>query len=266
MFFFLSKFLPLFVYPAGLAVICLVIALALRKRRKWHVTLVVTALVVLYLGGNRLVGMALVRSLEWRIPPLPQSTQNPFDAIVVLGGGTQQGLPPRPTHEIGEAGDRLLYAASLYSAGRAPTVIVSGGRSPLSTPGPASESEVMADLLARLGVPREAITIEGTSRNTYENSVETSKLLRERQLDRVLLVTSAMHMPRALGVFTRQGIHATPAPTDYLVTQPDWIYFTRPTLAVALMDLVPKAEYMALTEKALKEYLGIIVYRMRGWI
>jgi uncharacterized SAM-binding protein YcdF (DUF218 family) len=265
-FYFLSKFLPNFIYPAGLSGICLIVALLLRRRRRAQTAVIALALIVLWLGGNRLVSMALVRSLEWRYPSLDSETLPKADAIIVLGGGTQQQLPPRPFQEVGEAGDRMIYAAHLYREGVAPMVIVSGARGPLSNPGEIPESEAMAQLLVFFGVPREAIILESVSKNTYENAVETAVLLREHNLTDLVLVTSAMHMPRSVAIFLKQELDPIPAPTDFLVTESDWDYYTQPRIEVQVLNLLPQADHLDVTSRALKEVLGMVVYRLRGWL
>ncbi len=167
MFYALSKILPLLIYPTGLAWSPGRGALAAQAKAcpradDWRASGHRS-------GGNRLVSMALVRALEWRHPALSETTLPSADAIVVLGGGTRQWLAPRPWHEVGEAGDRVLYAARLYRAGVAPVVVVSGGQGTLDNPGTVSEANAMQDMLVDLGVPDEAIVVEGVSRNTYEN-------------------------------------------------------------------------------------------------
>ncbi|MBN1248747.1 MAG: YdcF family protein, partial [Anaerolineae bacterium] len=241
LFYFLSKFLPNFVYPAGLTSLLLIVALLLRKRQRARTIVIALALGTLWLGGNRLTSMILVRSLEWRYPSLSHDPLPRADAIVVLGGGTQEQLPPRPFQEVGEAGDRMIYAAYLFREGVAPTIVVSGARGPLSNPGGVPESEVMAQLLVFFGVPREAIILESTSMNTYENAIETLTLLEQRGLTDIVLVTSAMHMPRSVAIFKKLELALTPAPTDYLLTQSDWDYYTQPNLGIQLMGLLPQA-------------------------
>ena len=266
MFYALSKIAPLLVYPTGVACCLLILALILHGRAKWSMGLTGAALLVIALAGNRLVAMQLVRMLEWQYPSLTNTAQNQADAIVVLGGGTRQQLAPRPWHEVGEAGDRILYAARLYHAGVAPTILVSGAAGSLSNPGLMPESQAMSDMLVFLGVPRDAIIEESRSRNTYENAVESTRLLEARGMDRIVLVTSAMHMPRAYAVFRTYDLSIIAAPTDYLVTYSDWAYYRQPNLGLQLMNLLPKAEYMEMIEKALKEMIGIAVYRLRGWL
>jgi uncharacterized SAM-binding protein YcdF (DUF218 family) len=261
-----SKLLPPLIYPTGLACVLLTLALLSRHRARISASLTLAALLVVGLGANRLVSMTLLRALEWRSAPLSDAALPTAEAIVVLGGGMRQQLEPRPWHEVGEAGDRVLYAARLYQAGVAPVVIVSGGQGSLENPGLVPEASAMTDMLVALGIPRQAIIVESVSRNTYENALESARLLSAHGWTRVVLVTSAMHMPRACAVFARQGLSVIPAPTDYLLTYSDWEFYTRPDPVTMLMNLLPKAEYMEITEKAVKEIVGIAVYRLRGWL
>lgn len=264
MFLFLSKLLPLFVYPLGLACLLLLITLGLAWRRsRWTPLPVALALTALLLAGNAWVSQSLVGSLEWQYRT-PATALPTAEAIVVLGGATRSAVTPRPTVEVNEAGDRVIYAAQLYHAGKAPLIIASGGRIPwLGVVSP--ESADMVTLLALLGVPRDAIVQDPHSLNTYQNAVNVRAILDQRGLNRVLLVTSAMHMPRSLLVFKKQGIEAVPAPTDFLVTE-----FDRPqrdtNTQAALLNALPDANHLAKTTKALKEYIGMLVYRLRGWL
>ena len=265
MFYFLSKFLPLLVYPLGLTCVLLIGVLAIRDQTVWMRRLAALALLVLGLGSNRLVSMALQRSLERRHPPLDGPVE--ADAIVVLGGGTREGAPPRPSAEVGEAGDRVIYAARLYEAGAAPRVIVTGGEAPYANPGEGSGDEVMGGFVRWLGVDDDALIVETESRNTYENAARTREILRDRGISRILLVTSATHMPRAYRIFRRfDELTVIPAPTDFQVTDSDWRYYTQLDLGVQLMNLLPQADAVLATSMTLKEYLGIAVYRLRGWL
>ncbi len=261
MFVFLSKLLPLFVYPLGLSCVLLILALVVRRRRqRW---LVVAVLVLLWLGGNRWVSSLLVRSLEWRY--LPSTPLPAAQAIVLLGGGTRPQALPRPLAEVNEAGDRLFYAAWLYREGKAPLVLITGGG--IEWRGPRlPETEAMRDLLVFLGVPAEAILLEPKARNTYENALYTRHILASQGIDRILLVTSALHMPRSVRLFERQGFTVIPAPADFLVSQADWASLTYPDPRQQLIQLFPDAEALYYTTLALKEYIGMLIYGLRGWL
>jgi uncharacterized SAM-binding protein YcdF (DUF218 family) len=268
MLFYLSKLLPLFVYPLGMACVLLATALVVRRHLQWQTRLIAVTLALLWLGGNRIVAMTLARSLEWRYAPAPDaaSAAPHADAIIVLGGATRTPGYPRPTAEVNEAGDRLLYAAWLYHQGAAPTIVLSGGAAAWSGPQGSSEAEIMADLLQRMGVPESALLLETTSWNTYENAEASLDLLTAHNIKSVLLVTSAIHMPRAYATFAYPEIDVTPMPTDFWVSQAEWDYYTQPKLSVQLMNLLPSAQDLNLTTQAIKEYIGIVVYTVRGWL
>jgi uncharacterized SAM-binding protein YcdF (DUF218 family) len=165
-------------------------------------------------------------------------------------------LAPREFPEVGDGADRVLHAARLFHAGKAPLVLVSGGRLPWQTRG-APEARTIEALLHTLGVPPEAIVREEGSANTYENCTRSHKILRARGARDVLLVTSALHMRRALATCRTAGIEARPAPTDY------WVVADSPMTA---LDWAPEIDALQLTHLTLKEYIGFEVYAARGWI
>jgi len=123
----------------------------------------------------------------------------------------------------------------------------------------------MAKIIAALGVPEQAIVQDPTSLNTYENAVNVRKILQGRDIQRVLLVTSAMHMPRSLLIFAKQGIEAIAAPTDFLVTEQDLQELGSSSEAMTL-NLLPDADRLQQFTRALKEYIGLAIYRLRGWL
>lgn len=263
MFLFLSKLLPLFIYPLGLACVLLILALVLIWRRpRWAAGAIAGALTLLLLGSNTWVSDRLVRSLEWQYQPLDPVPE--AEAIVVLGGATRPPVAPRPWVEISEAGDRVLYSAWLYNQGKAPVMIMSGGRIDWKEGGP-PESSDMAILAEVMGVPKDAILQDPTSLNTYQNAVNVKQILQNRDIDEILLVTSAMHMPRSLMIFKKLGINAIPTPTDYQITT-QWQQVGSTTREARLLSLLPDAEKLYYLSRAMKEYIGIVIYRLRGWL
>lgn len=260
MFLFLSKLLPLFIYPVGLSCIFIAVTLVLMwKRPRWAAIALSVALWVLILGGNNWVSATLVQSLERQYRPIPNLPNT--QAIVILGGATRAPDPPRPWVEVNEAGDRLLYGAKLYRQQKAPLVILSGGRLDWQRQG-SSESEDMAVLLQTMGVPARAIFQDPTSLNTRENAVNVKQILDEKKIQQILLVTSALHMPRSMMIFQRLGIDAIPAPTDFLIDDRGSI---SESWQDVILNLFPNAESLYLSSRALKEYVGILIYSLRGW-
>jgi uncharacterized SAM-binding protein YcdF (DUF218 family) len=143
---------------------------------------------------------------------LPQA-----DALVVLGGGID---PPQRAGDLPHlhlGADRVWYAARLWRAGRAPLLVLSGGSDPRISVG--SEAQAMRALLLDLGVPDRALRLEQRSRTTRQNAQYTAALLRPLHIRRILLVTSAWHMRRAVALFQAQGFDVVPAPCDSLERQ-----------------------------------------------
>jgi len=124
----------------------------------------------------------------------------------------------------------------------------------------------MAEVLFLTGVPREDVWLQGRSQNTYEDALYCAELLSEKGVQRVLLVTSAMHMPRSVALFEKQGIEVVPAPTDFKVTEAIWADLTGGTPQEIIISFIPNVSNLSLTSAALKEYLGFWVYRLRGWV
>jgi uncharacterized SAM-binding protein YcdF (DUF218 family) len=246
--------------PIVISLTLLIAAAALRKRARVNRICFWMGVTVLLVCGNRWVVGGVVRHLERQhLPPDPLPSA---DCIVVLSGGVLSRVPPRPTVEITEAGNRVLYAAYLYQQGKASRIICTG----TGTSGAIlarSEAEDMAELLRRLGVPEATILKETKARNTHEHAINLYPLFQERGFKRVLLVTSAMHIPRSLAVFHRlcPGIEFIPAPTDFRA--PGWTpgHWYRPFIAV-----IPTAQNLLDWSDATHEYLGIVYYKVRGWM
>ncbi|NEO27889.1 MAG: YdcF family protein [Kamptonema sp. SIO4C4] len=264
MFLFLSKLLPLFVYPLGLSCILLLVALFLAwKQSRWLPVPIAIAFLLLVVGSHPRLNDFLVRSLEWRHVPTQELPQ--ADAIVVLGGCIKPATNPRPMVDITEKGDRLLYASKLYHDGKAPLILVVGGRIQWGYEELPPESEDMATLLQLLNVPSSDILQETKSLNTYQNAIYAKKILQRENLQRIILVTSALHMPRAYMIFQKQGIDAIPAPTDFLTTRRLNVTSSF-SLKSFLLNLVPDVANLASSTEAMKEYIGIVVYWLRGWL
>jgi len=260
--FFLSKLLPLFVYPLGLSSLLMVLGLVwLWKRPRLASGAIALALFIVFFTSNPNVAAKLVRTLEQQyLPPSPMPTA---DAIVVLGGATASQLAPRPWVEVSEAGDRILYGARLYNQKRAPKLLLSGGRVSWRGGSGGSEADDMKQIAMAMNVPDGDILLEGESLNTRQNAVNTKQILAAESIDSVLLVTSAIHMPRSVAIFKKLGINVIPAPTDYLAPTETQGPIT---LEGRILSLLPDAESQAQFTRAFKEYIGFFIYRLRGWV
>jgi uncharacterized SAM-binding protein YcdF (DUF218 family) len=222
-----------------------------------HVGLTVlgVGLLVLWVPSTPVCSDWLQGTLESRYPPAPVEQAPRADAIVVLGGSVGAPRPPRVYPDLSGASDRVWHAARLYRAGKAPVVVASGGTVPWQDHA-FREAPVMQRLLASWGVPADSVLLESASANTYENATNTATLLDERETRRVLLVTSALHMRRALATFRSAGVHAIPVATDYRVVE----------RSRTLLDVIPSAGALDGSTAAIREYVGYWVYEWRGWI
>ena len=171
--------------------------------------------------------------------------------MVLLGGvvSPQGSLADSPAWN--DNVERLLEVRQLLVTGRVKVAIVSGGNlgGELKT-----EAEYLADELVLLGVPREQVLVETKANNTRENATESKVLLEKLGAKRVLLVTSAFHVPRAIGCFRAAGVEADVLPVDYRMRNPG-----------ADQHWLPRGEYFSQTTRALRELLGRLVYRVLGY-
>jgi uncharacterized SAM-binding protein YcdF (DUF218 family) len=272
MFIYLSKMIPPLLYPLGLTCWMILLAIFLDKHRKVRRIILIAALAILWLASSRWVSNGLAYSLERRYPaPAVLTSFEPNDpplgeAIVLLGGGTLPGQPPRPIPEVNDAGDRVIYTAYLYHELQVPYILITGGTIEWLAETTATPTEDMASLLALMDVPSDVLLLENRSQNTYENALYTKEILAEKGITRIILVTSAIHMPRSVLLFEKQGFEVIPAPTDFYVTQESWQNMLAPNLSFQFVHLLPSASNLELTTRALKEYFGLIVYRLQGWL
>jgi uncharacterized SAM-binding protein YcdF (DUF218 family) len=206
MFFILSKTAAFLLLPSNLLITAglIGIALLMTRFRGAGLRLTVTSLVLLALLGFSPLGGMLGHALESRFPPWDASRGAP-DGIVVLGGGiaaTLSGDYDAPM--LTSDGGRITAIAKLARAYPNARIVYSNGDPSLLGSG-RTDSEYLHRLLDSFGVARERVTLEPRSRNTYENAVFSKDVAKPKPGERWLLVTSAQHMPRAVGCFRQAG-------------------------------------------------------------
>jgi len=251
----LSKLATQLAYPLDLALFLAALgaALAWRGRARAGAALVAVAVVGLWMASAPALVIPLMRAVESRYAEVPPEDAPVAGAIVLLGGGVHPYDPSQHrSPQLNAAGDRVLHAARLYRAGKAPLVIATGAA--LGEGPELAQAEAAARLLVEAGVPRDAIVSEPRSRTTWEDARFVKELVDARGIRDVLLVTSALHMPRALSVFERFGVHAIPAPTD----------FEADAVRTGLLGWLPDVGALDMTSRVYKEYLGALVYALRA--
>jgi uncharacterized SAM-binding protein YcdF (DUF218 family) len=207
--------------------------------------------VTLWLAATPLVSLSLAESLAAGYPLLTPEKTPRADAIVVLGGTVIVARPPqRPVFGMGPGSDRVWHAAALYRAGKAPLILVAAGNQP-HLQDQQIEADAIFEALVTLGVPPNAIHLERASRNTWENAGNLRPMLAPLQVRKVLLVTSAHHMARAMKTFeiawSGTGVEVIPATTDVQVLP----------MGYRLSAAFPHATSLSLTTQFVKEYAAL---------
>ena len=210
----ISKILDAAIAPLTWALAALLAALLLARRPRLAAALTASAILVLAAFSSEPVANRILRYAE----SSAVRTERPdvtYDAVIVLGGS----LDPGSTRRTGElqlngAAERFLRGFEVVRSGHARNIVFSSGIV-APVPGDRPEAEWEAHKLVEWGVPPDRVVAETQSRNTRENAVETARIVRERGWRRLLLVTSAAHMARALGCFARVGLAPDALPVDY---------------------------------------------------
>jgi uncharacterized SAM-binding protein YcdF (DUF218 family) len=243
MFFFLSKLLGFFATPSNLVILIGIIGLVLLPTRftraGWWLALVSVIIVAIF--GLSPIGNALIIPLEDRFPPW-DATRGAPDGFIVLGG-TIDAWGPR--------NQRLLVVPELLRRYPNARVLFSGGA--LIDDGD-PEAKFAARLLDSFGIAPSRIILEDRSRNTLENAVFSKAIVQPKPGERWLLVTSAYHMPRAIGVFRKAGFPVEPYPVDWRTHRIE----AGPPLFVTMRDGLWR------TDTAVHEWVGLAVYWLTG--
>jgi uncharacterized SAM-binding protein YcdF (DUF218 family) len=244
----LSKCLPILLMPFGASIILLVAALRWRRR-----LLVLFPALILYIFGVPVTADLVMRSLEDRYPHRSPAQCPPSDAIFVFGGMLSLRDYATVGPDWNDAADRFDKALSLYVAEKAPLVVFSGG--PERYEGGPDEGEILRDEALRRGIPESAILVTRKTWNTESEAGILCTLASQRKWKRVLLVTSAYHMPRAMFLSASCKAERVPVPVAYQTPAPNTIWaFRRPEY------YLPQARALATSETALHEYWGMSFY------
>jgi uncharacterized SAM-binding protein YcdF (DUF218 family) len=255
LFFVLSKTVGILLLPTNLLIL-LGIAGAILLGTRWARLgrgLLVASLLLLAICGFSPLGSWLLLPLELRFPAWDAARGAP-DGIVVLGGAIDadvsaaHGVPV-----LGGAADRIVAGAALAHQYPSARLVFTGGSSNLIGNDP-READYAAELFKRLGVPSEQLTIERRSRNTEENAEFTKAIAAPKDSERWLLVTSAYHMPRSVGLFRKAGFRVEPYPVDWRIGPRADLRWFSPIAAEGLQR----------TELAVHEWLGLFAYWLTG--
>jgi len=256
MFFTVSKVLWFLAQPVTLVFALLVLALLLNFRRKRLLQGICVSLAALILGlcAYTSIGYVALLPLEQRFErPAPPAA---VAGIIVLGGGMDTEINAvRLGTELNRSGDRFVEALRLAQLYPEAKVLISGGSGALFPDGD-TEAAAGTRFFVELGIDPARIIEEDGSRNTEENAQLTKETLKPQPGDTWLLVTSAYHMPRSVGLFRKAGFPVTPWPTDYFTSGRDTfgLRIDQPT------------ESLSVATRAMREWVGLAAYWATGKI
>lgn len=258
MFFVLSKVAWFFLAPSNLMLVAVVLGLVLtawKRARRLGLRLAWAGAAAMLAFGFSPASTWLLHALETRFPLYAADAARPVDGIVLLGGAIQQ----EPTLALGqpvvnEAGDRLLAAAALARTYPDVPIVLSGGSASLVGATAHTEARGMAQVLEALGVSPERLVLEERSKNTWQNAVYSREVAEPQPGETWLLVTSAWHMPRSMGVFRQAGFPVVPYPVDYRTMRSDDL--TR--------GFATQSDGLRRLDVAMREVIGLVAYRLTG--
>lgn len=255
MFFILSKVLAFFVRPIVWVLICLIGSRFFNKRPKLKVWLFRTGIILFIIFSNQVISNQVMN--WWEPEAVPIATLPEYDVAVVFSGITRAGMPLKDRVYFNQGADRITHALQLYNEGKVKHIVVTGGLS-FKQMNNTTSAERLRDFLVMAGVPPADITVEANAVNTYQNAVETAKILnQEFPHQKYLLITSAFHMKRSALCLKAQGITFDEFPADY-----------RSETATYKIDdlIIPRAQAIERWELIIKEIVGIATYGIMGYL
>lgn len=240
--------------PLPIALLLAVFALLSKGRaQKISHFMAVTSLIVLTVFSLPITANALLSSLEQQHPAIDITALPQADAVVLLTGGLEPPIPPRRTRQLGSRGDRLRLATEILKAGKAEQLIVAGGYM-FQTNEYKSEAEYSADLIENWGANSHTTILETESRNTYETAINLAPILEKHNINSLLVVTSAYHMPRSMALLSQLADTVIPAPANILITDGRRDF---------LDNWMPNSVSLSGSALAIHEYIGMLRNRLR---
>lgn len=256
MFFYLSQFLSFLAMPLTIISLLIVIG-ALYVKMKWGKRSLWTGIILLWFFSNQFISNQAM--LAWEPDFKEFSKIKNHEIGIVLTGVTNLSKTAHDRTFFHKGADRITHALQLYRMGKIKKILITGGQG-LNPTNSNSEALLLKNFLLMTGVPEADVLIEDQSKNTAQNAQFTKEFLDVKGIDtdqEFLLITSAFHMYRAKGCFDKVGLKTETFPTDYYGhdTQYDVPAF-----------LYPNPTSIENWHKLSKEWIGILVYKLVGYI
>ncbi len=254
MFFYLSKIL-LFLLTPIIWIFGLFLWGILTKKPILKKRLFIIGIVVFYFFSNAFISDEFIRMYEERNEPFSTLTEK-YDVAIVLGGFSSYDLLQEEV-QFHSATDRLMAGIKLYKQGKVKKLMISSGSGQILKPNE-KEAIFIGDYLLKIGIPARDLILESESKNTRENAINSSKILLEKYPNgKHILITSALHMPRAKRCFKKTEISFIPFSVDQQAP---------PRSLVIDHLLFPDVESLRKWQALIKEWVGFIAYKTMGYI
>lgn len=256
MFFILSKVLYFLIQPINWVIGLMLYALFSKKKERKRKALVGAIILTLFFT-NRFISNHVMKLWEVKTITADEIVL-PYKVGILLGGYSNSHiLPNHDRHNFSQRGSRFFNAYELYKTGKIEKILLTGGTGDLLED-QKSEAPMVANLLIKLGVPKEDIIVEPDSRNTYENAIFTKRILQEKNIKgNALLITSAYHMRRSQACFNKAGISFTPYSVDFIGEKSRW----HPEHSI-----LPDRNGFYFWEIMIKEWVGYVAYWVKGYV
>ncbi|HTF18722.1 MAG TPA: YdcF family protein [Chryseolinea sp.] len=255
MFFILSKTIDFLAMPFTWIVIA-VAAAALTRNARWKQRSLWAATGMLLFFSNNFIANEVMG--RWEISPVAYDKLIPHKLGIVLTGSTIPDRYPDDRVYFARGADRVTHTVQLYKLGKISNILVSGGTGKIITKAQ-PEANKFKKVMVMMGVPDSVIMLENETRNTFESAVAVKPMLDSLHLKAsdCLLITSAFHMRRSLACYRKAGINLEPFTTDF---------YSNPRSFYPDNLLIPKLEAFVTWQKLIKEWVGMLAYKVAGYI
>ena len=248
MFFIASKILSFLIKPVIWVFILIIIAIIFKSKRKKILTYTI---IIFWIFSNNFLADKAAR--VWQIDQKDGlNIKGQYEVGIILGGFSGYDSKIKML-DFNTQSDRMIFAEQLYYQGKIKKILISGGNGTLIKNSYCEAKEIKEHLI-RNKIPEKDIWIESTSRNTYENASNSAKILKDKEVKSILLITSAIHMRRSLFCFNKVNIRPTPFSTDY-------------TAEIRKFNLeymlIPSIEGFVKWQDIIHEWIGYIVYKIK---
>lgn len=254
MFFILSKIVGYLVRPLVVILLLFISSLLIRSKI-WKRRLFIAALASLLFCSNEFISNEVMRL--WELPPTPFSEiTKTYQVGILLTGVTKSNFSPTDRVYFQRSSDRVTHTLQLYTLGHIKKILISGGSGTILER--TKEADELALVLKMMGVPKEDLIIENQSDNTYQSAVAVKKMIEGNFApEECLLITSGYHMRRSRACFKKAGLDIDTFSVDFLSNKRT---FTPDVL------LVPKIESVFVWQVLTKEWVGMLAYKVAGYI